>query len=197
MQRCPIHIARTVRASHLLLTGYAHWLPNDPRGSGSEVVGKLGLSQLGPIHFGRRRIQPPREVLRQFHRPAQPLLKHLVVWFDAPVRRFIADAIHLLVHERGWTVYACALLRNHAHLVIRTHKDDSLTMLTHLAQRTHDALHDARIVPEDHPVWADRPYKVYLKTNVEIRSRIRYVEENPIKEGLARQHYPFIIEFAG
>jgi hypothetical protein len=60
MANKPIHIRNVVKAAHLVLTGYGHWLPNDPRGSGSEEIRKLGLEMLGPIHFGSKRVQPPR-----------------------------------------------------------------------------------------------------------------------------------------
>jgi hypothetical protein len=115
-----------------------------------------------------------------------------VIWFDAPLRDLIAGAIGAVVADRGYTVYACAVLRNHAHLVIRTHRDDAYTMLCHLAGTTHDALHAAAAVPTDHPVWSDRPYKVYLKTPAAARDRIDYVERNPEKEGLPPQRSAFV-----
>jgi REP element-mobilizing transposase RayT len=189
MPNPPIVIRDTVKAAHLVLTGYGHWLPNDPRGSGSDEVRKLALEALGPIHFGRKRIQPARRELRAFHRQAEPLLDHPVIWFDEPMRNLIADAIGEVVADRGYTVYACAILRNHAHLVIRTHRDDAFTMLCHLAGVTHDALHAANAVPTDHPIWSDRPYKVFLTTPAAVRDRIDYVERNPAKEGLPPQHH--------
>jgi len=40
------------------------------------------LRELGPIHHGRKRIQPSRQELSQFFRKAEPLLKFERIWFD-------------------------------------------------------------------------------------------------------------------
>lgn len=39
-----------VLAHHLILTGYGHWLPNDPRGSFSETIAAGKLIPAGDIH---------------------------------------------------------------------------------------------------------------------------------------------------
>ena len=41
-----------VIASHLNFMGYAHWLANDLRGSGSTELRSPALKTLGPVHFG-------------------------------------------------------------------------------------------------------------------------------------------------
>jgi len=50
--------SRIVIGHHLILHGYGHWLPNDPRGSGSEELRQDKLAGLGPIHLGRKKSQP-------------------------------------------------------------------------------------------------------------------------------------------
>jgi len=45
-----------VIAYHLIWTAYGWWLPNDPRGSGSEELRNDILSELGDIHHGRKRV---------------------------------------------------------------------------------------------------------------------------------------------
>jgi hypothetical protein len=59
-----------ILASHLVFTGYAHWLPNDPRGSGSESIRKDDLNSLGEILPGRQFPQPLRTELREFYQDA-------------------------------------------------------------------------------------------------------------------------------
>jgi REP element-mobilizing transposase RayT len=194
MANKPIYIGNVVKAAHLVLMGYGHWMPNDPRGSGSAEIRQLGLERLGPIHFGRKRVQPGRAELKAFHREAEQILQHDVVWFDEEKRNVIGEAIARVVREMGYTVWAAAVLTNHWHLVVRTHRDDSLTMLCRIAEGTFHALHERGLVPEGHPVWADRPYKVFLRTRDEVLGRIDYVEKNPMKEGLARQHWEFVKE---
>jgi REP element-mobilizing transposase RayT len=194
MGKKPIVIRNVVKAAHLLLTGYGHWLPNDLRGSGSEEIRKLGLEMLGPIHFGRKWEQPSRADLKAFHREAKELLKYEVIWFDEQRRDVIGAAIERAVRAAGYTVWACAILTNHSHLVIRTHRDDSLTMLSKIAQATFEDLHGNGLVPAEHPVWSERPYKVFLRTREQVLGRIDYVEKNPMKEGLPRQYWRFVEE---
>src|SRR5690606_29653707 len=76
----PRPIRRHILASHLVLTGYGHWHPNDPRGSGSHEIRKTELRPLGRIHFGRKPVQPTKHALRSFHREVEPHLDHPVLW---------------------------------------------------------------------------------------------------------------------
>jgi REP element-mobilizing transposase RayT len=188
-----IYIKDVVLASHLVFMGYGHWLPNDPRGSGSTHIAKPELRDLGPIHFGRKEDQPTRDELRKFFRAAEPLLNHDVVWFNAEMRDAVACAFADVIKQRGYTVWAFAILRNHAHAVVRTHKsDDSETMWHLCAEATAYALHAFPAFSPEHPVWSGRPYKVYLKSRPSVRTRVGYVERNPEKEGLPRQTWEFV-----
>jgi len=45
----------------------------------------------------------------------------------------------------------------------------------------------AGIIPPDHPLWTKGGRKIILDAPAAVRQRIRYVENNPIKEGLPRQ----------
>src|SRR5690349_21729720 len=67
---------RLILGAHLVFHGCGHWLSNDPRGSGSEETRKEELKDLGEVHVGRKKVQPPRTELRQFYRKAEPLLDH-------------------------------------------------------------------------------------------------------------------------
>jgi REP element-mobilizing transposase RayT len=192
MPNSPLFIKSVIRAAHLIFTGYGHWLPNDLRGSGSSSVRAPNLKSLGPIHFGRKKQQPSRIELRTFQRNAEAELEHRVIWFDSDMRDAIARGIEQAQGEGRYTIWACAILRNHVHLVIRTNLDDSMSMLARFARHTHDAIHTLELVPRDHPVWSNRPYKVFLRNDKQIRQAIRYVEENPIKEGLAPQKWSFV-----
>ena len=67
---------RAILASHLVFTGYAHWLPNDLRGSGSDDIRKDELKSLGEVLPGRQYPQPQREEVKQFFRSAEDQLEH-------------------------------------------------------------------------------------------------------------------------
>lgn len=197
MGKAPIRLSGTVRAAHLILTGYGHWLPNDPRGSGSSEVRSAALRELGEIHFGRKRVQPPRADLRGFYRQAEPKLAHPTIWFDATTRDAVARAVGDVISRNGYTCWALAILRNHLHAVIRTHRDKADTMLEKLGAGTRERLREIGAVPMDHPVWSERPYKVFLKTREEVVGRIEYVQGNPMKEGLAPQRWECVVPFDG
>jgi hypothetical protein len=68
-------------AYHLCWTAYGTWLPNDPHGSGSHTVASATLQGLGELHYGRRRVQPRRDVLRSFYAAANDRLKFEVIRF--------------------------------------------------------------------------------------------------------------------
>ena len=104
------------------------WLPNDPRGSGSDQVKKENIAQLGPIHPGRKPLQPPRDQIKSFYRKAQPLLDFPVIWLDDVKRQATAEAFAQIIAARGYTVWACAVLKNHVHLVVRRHRDDAVKL---------------------------------------------------------------------
>ena len=190
---------RQIIAHHLILPLYGHWAPNDPRGSGSMIFYNEQLDVLGPIHFGRKphHLQPSREEVRDFHRRFKAMLQHNVFWIDDAKRQAIANAISMVIAREGYKVYACAICSNHAHLVVRIHRDDALTLWNKFADESRLRLRAARFsdISPDHPVWADRPYKVFLYSPDEVEARIDYVNNNPSKEGLAPQYWDFVTRY--
>ena len=169
-----------------MLHGYGHWIPNDPRGSGSGEVREEKFDGLGPIHLGRKRDQPSKEELKKFYANAEELLSFETIWFDERMRQVIAEAFARVTKERGYTVWACAVLQNHAHVVDRVHRDSGEMMWLHYAVASRDALRQAGLVPPNHPVWSNRPYVVYKTTVPLVRRAVKYVQDNPPKHGLSR-----------
>jgi len=198
---------KPIIASHLILTGYGHWLPNDPRGSGSSRIKKADLIDLGELHVGRKAIQPSKPELREFHRDAEARLSKPRIWFDEKLRKAIAVGFAGAAREHRYTIYAVAVLRNHAHLCVRRHRDTPIDFWQHLADAAKAALIEqfgdsdkqATIggIALDHPVWSRRPYKVFLHSPADVRRVVRYIENNPCKEGLARQSFGFVTEYDG
>jgi REP element-mobilizing transposase RayT len=184
----------TIIAHHLIWTLYGHWLPNDLRGSGSAELHDEKFAQLGPIYHGRKpaREQPSRKELREFHRQAEPLLNFPRFWIDDAKRQAVGNAISEVVADRKYTVWACAILSNHVHMVIRRHRDDALAMWRAVADASCRTLREFSDVGCNHPVWSTRPYKVFFRTPDEVCGRIAYVISNPEKEGLSAQRYDFV-----
>ena len=46
--------------------------------------------------------------------------------------------------------------------------------------------------PMAHPVWGGRGWKVYLDSVGDMRRTVRYIEQNPERIGLPRQHWNFV-----
>jgi hypothetical protein len=70
-------------------------------------------------------------------------------------------------------------------------------MWQRLADASRNRLRLFADVPDDHPVWSNRPYKVFLYTPEDVRQRVRYVAENPVKEGLSPQEWPLVTPYDG
>ena len=49
----------------------------------------------------------------------------------------------------------------------------------------------------EHPIWTKGGWDRFLDSAEAIRSRIRYVEGNPEKEGLPQQDWPFVVRYDG
>lgn len=188
---------RHVIGVHLILTLYGHWGVNDPRGSGSIDFYDHKFEPLGPIRHGRKRVQPQRTELKEYQREHADRLNFPIFWLDAAKAQAVAEAIAEVVRDRKYTCYACAICSNHVHLVIRTHRDPALAMLANLKEAIAPRLRlrfPTEISPH-HPVLSARPYKVFLYTPEDMRTRIAYVEANPTKEGKPRQTWPFLTPY--
>ncbi len=186
---------RIIIAHHLVFMGYGHWFPNDIRGSGSDEIRKELLRELGEIHHGRKPIQPSRSELRAFHRAGEQMLEQPVLWFDEDSRDAIASGFERASVEQGYRIVACAVLRNHAYLVVQRHKHAHDVIWRTFAEYAKQSLASLRSIPEGHRVWGSRPYSKFLYTPDDVRGRIDYVNDNPEKEGLAAQRWGFVLKY--
>ncbi len=154
----------SVIGHHLIWTLYGHWLANDPRGSGSEILQEEKFAVLGPVHQGRKpeHLQPSRTELRRFHQRAKPLLAHEKFWLDAVKRQALGEAFSEVIKEANYTVWACAILSNHVHLVIRRHRDDALTMWHRFADATRLRLREFNGITTDHPFGPIAPTRSFF-----------------------------------
>ncbi len=187
-----------VIAYHLVWTAYGWWLPNDPRGSGSACIRSDVLTELGELHFGRKKIQPAGRQVREFYRRSADLLKHPLLTFDEPCRHLIADAFGQAIQTHEYTCYACAIMPDHVHVLIRKHKHEAEAIVENLMEAGREAIIRAGHRAVTHPTWiAGCGWKVFLDHPDEIRRTIRYVEQNPVKDGLPPQIWPFVKRYDG
>jgi hypothetical protein len=110
-----------VIAYHLVWTAYGWWLPNDPRGSGSRTVRRDVIAELGALHHGRKRVQPPGREVRAFYEQAAAVLRHPLLAFDDAARNVIAAAFAEVIAEQRSTCYTCAIMPDYVHILIRKH----------------------------------------------------------------------------
>lgn len=149
---------------HLVWTAYGWWLPNDPRGSGSHELRVKKIGDLGPIHEGRKRVQPKSAEIRRFYRDASLLLNHDLLTFTAKEVQEIAVAFAEVVRENKYTCYACAIMPDHVHLLIRRHRDRAEDMIANFQEASRNRLIATRFRAEDHPVWGGPGWKGFLDT---------------------------------
>lgn len=182
---------------HLIWTAYGWWLPNDPRGSSSHEIRVERIAELGERHEGRKRIQPPSKVIRGFYEQARQALKHPLLLFNEEDRNLVADSFRRIVAAQRYTCYACAIMPDHFHALIRKHKHCAEAMIANLQGASKAALVAAKRRDADHPVWGGPGWKVFLFTQKDMWRIVRYIGDNPRKGGLPDQHWHFVTSYDG
>jgi REP element-mobilizing transposase RayT len=186
-----------VIAHHLIWTAYGWWLPNDPRGSMSEEIRVEPITALGELHHGRKHVQPPSAEIRRFYEQARDVLKHPLLAFTDEDIALLAQCFGQVIQDRRYTCYACALMPDHVHLLIRRHRDWAEVMIECFQEASRQALIAAGRRAPTHPVWGGPGWKVFLNTRQDMERIVRYIRENPVKAGRAEQQWEFVKPYAG
>lgn len=196
-----------VHGYHIIITAYGFWLPNDPRGSWSDFVGAWELRRFGPatkVTTRRSLARQPHDVA--FRLAAKEVLKYQPVHFTGVQARAIGRGFAEFIQKANVTVWACSILPEHTHLVIARHhylveqivnllKGESTRQL--VVENLHPLAAWKTRTGRPPKCWAQNLWKVFLDSEEDIVRAIRYVEENPLKEGKPRQHWPFVTPFCG
>jgi REP element-mobilizing transposase RayT len=184
-----------VIAHHLIWTAYGYWLPNDPRGSMSQSIASDVIADLGTLHFGRKKVQPLARDVRAFRDRARNVLKYPLLHFKITDFSTIAEGLGDAIRQQSYTCYACAIMPDHVHILLRKHKHHAEEMLENLQESSRLRLRNAGVRSSDHPIWGGSGWKVFLDTPAAIRRTIGYIEENPISWKLPQQGWPFVTEY--
>jgi len=195
-----------VHAYHAIFGTYGFWLPNDPRGSWSEFVGLYELyRQYGPATktIERRSLaHDPHD--RAAREAAKQLLSRPPVVFTGLQARAVGRGFATSFEKGRVTVWACAILPDHVHVVFARHRQSAELIVNYMkgsatrelvAEKLHPFLNqrdDSGQVPH---CWAEGQWIVYLDSTADILRAIRYVEENPSKDGLPRQRWSFVVRY--
>jgi REP element-mobilizing transposase RayT len=191
-----------VIAHHVILSAYGFGLPDDERGSWSEVVRRYELLRFGEATKTDARHSvgglPIDWALRDAARAA---LMYQPVSFTGRQAWLIARAFADGVRRSGYVILACAVLPDHVHLVIARHTYP----IEQVANRLKGAATRALAEAEAHPLaphrtragkipspWAQSLWKVFFNTPGDVERSIRYVDDNPEKSGLPRQRWSFV-----
>jgi REP element-mobilizing transposase RayT len=190
---------------HVIFSASGFWLPNDPRGSWSDFVGSWELFRFGPATKTTERRSLAREPHNGTRRlAAKSSLKYPAVHFTGIQAREIGRGFERRVTNSGMTVWACSILPEHVHMVIGRHSYDVERMVILLKSEATEHLIGAQLHPlaefQDakgkYPsVWSRGEWKVFLDSPEDINRSIRYVEENPLKEGKPRQNWKFVVPY--
>src|SRR5690242_10771826 len=132
-----------VIAHHIIWTCYGTWLPNDPRGSTSKTIRVDSIAELGELHYGRKLVQPLGRDIRQFYEAARQVLKHPILTLDEAARSVVAGAIETVVRISKLTCWACVVMPDHVHILIRKHRLTFEEMMEQLKDTSATALRAA------------------------------------------------------
>lgn len=194
-----------VLAYHLIFTTYGFWLPNDPRGSWSDFVRSWELFWYGAATKVTTRASLARRVHDHDLRRAQKsALRYEPVRFTEAQLGAVSRGFSRAVAESGYMLFACSILPEHVHLVIQRHANPGERIIGHFKARATQQLleegthpfQDRRTSDGTVPcAWGRRGWRVYLNSVDDILRAIRYVETNPVKQGLARQAHAFVTRY--
>jgi len=194
-----------VHGFHVIFGAYGFWLPNDPRGSWSDVAGSCELWRFGPATKSLDRKLTLSVSEQRRLDAARRALKYPAVEFTGVQARAIGRGFARAVTSSALTIWACSILPCHVHLVIARHR----YRVEHVVRLLKGAATKQLVLEGVHPLseyctagntvtpWGDRKWKVFLDTDEAIENAIRYVEANPEKEGKPRQRWSFVRPYEG
>jgi REP element-mobilizing transposase RayT len=191
-----------IRGYHLIFGAYGFWLPNDPRGSWSDFVGSWELFRYGSAtKSGERHTLQESPLTPQQFTPFRQHLKRPPVQFDGEQARAIGTSFRNYFERIHLPVWACAILPDHVHLVLARPEMDVEQLVIQLKGEATSQLKKQCLHPFGNLLdrrgripkcFARGEWKVYLDLN-DIELAIRYVEENPAKEGKPPQMWSFVV----
>jgi REP element-mobilizing transposase RayT len=184
-----------VIAYHLVWTGYAWWLPNDPRGSMSHCIANKDVAHLGKSHYGRRTIQPLSKTIRQFHDSVVDVLKYPLLKFNDEQIQWVAEGLNSAIKKSHYTCYACAIMPDHVHILIRKHRDKAEDMIQNIQSQSCLRISESDDIDINHPIWTYGGWKGFLDSPTDIRRTILYIEDNPLNINRPRQEWSFVREY--
>lgn len=184
---------------HCIFGAYGFWLPNDPRGSWSDFVGSWGLFRYGQAtKTTETRSLAHRTHDRESRLQAKQSLKRPAVRINGLQARAVARGFAKYLENSKLPMWACTIMPDHVHLVVGPAHIDIEQVVIQLkgeatASLVAEGLHPFATNSERRPskCFAVGGWNVYLDPE-DVPRAIRYVEENPVRDGLPRQRWRFV-----
>jgi len=192
---------------HIIFSTYGFWLPNDPRGSWSDWIRNWELLQIGPATTVKTResvagVKHNAELRKQ----AKNALAYPEVFLTGVQAQAAGIGFRTAVAEAGYAVLACSIMPQHVHLVLGPHVRQIDRIVGHLKARATQQLSQQGLNPlaayrqangTIPSPWCRNCWKVCVYSQRHLREAIKYVEENPLKEGKPRQSWSFVRPHGG
>lgn len=189
-------------AYHVSFGAYGFWLPNDPRGSWSEFVGKWDLFRAAgkatKTTETRSLARRPHDRVKRL--AAKAALDRPAVRFTGLQARSIGRAFADYAAKSGLSVWACAIMPDHVHLVFAAHRIAPKGVVNKLkgaatTRLVKDGIHPFQEQkPADGPppkCFAEGEWVIFLDPE-DVAWHVEYVENNPTKAGLPAQRWSFV-----
>ena len=186
-----------VAGYHLIWTVYGYWLPNDIRGSTSTEVRVASIKDLAALHYGRKPAQPSSKELRTFLGRAHDELKHSVHTLSQDDIAVVGKAFATLVAERRYLCYACAIMPDHVHILVRRNPDRAEEMIKQFQDASRQALIHTGDWGATHPVWTQGGWKGFMNSQKDFQRTIEYIRANPKEIKLPEQLWDFVVPYDG
>ena len=118
----------------------------------------------------------------------------------------MAQGFSKAISEHEYVIHALAILPDHLHLAMAYHTRNVKDISKHMKARATLFLAKAGL----HPLrkfaakngrmpspWARNYWCPFIRSKEHMRSAIKYVENNPAKAGLRRQHWSLVTPYKG
>jgi REP element-mobilizing transposase RayT len=187
---------------HVIFGMYGFWLPNDPRGSWSDFVGAWELFRYGQATKTTERVSvahlPHDHAAR---RAAKGALQRPAVVLNGLQARAVGMGFTRYVQQAGVRVWACSILPDHVHVVVAQPGMDAEQLVIQLKGAATATLKEQELHPFGRTLdrkgrtpkcFARGQWKVFLDP-LDVPRAIRYVEDNPEKEGKPQQRWSFVV----
>ncbi len=185
-------------AAHIVFGCHSFWMPNDPRGSWSVYVGSQKLYDFGggatKVDTTHSRARDPHDVKRRLDAKSQLEIPPVVL--NGLQARAAARGFGVAVKESQYVIFACVVMPDHVHLVVEPHAKSFTDIVGHLKSRaTKQMNHENLRSPTGASPWARGHWEVWLDSDDAVFRAVEYVEQNPVREGLKPQHWPFVVPY--